>query len=68
MWPTGPLLFQLPCSFQAFEEKHLLEVRCVRCRHIVAMFSAAGAQPEAILESGGQHRCTVNEAISGMRG
>ncbi len=65
MWPTGPLLFLLPDSFQTFEDKHVLEVRCRRCGRTLAMFSSVGVQPEAILEAIKQHRCTVNEALFG---
>ncbi len=60
MWPTGPLLFPLPDSFQTLEDKDFLQVRCRTCGRIVAMFSSVGARPEAILESGKQHRCAVN--------
>ncbi len=65
MWPTGTLLIPLPDSFEAFEDKDFLEVRCRRCGQTLATFSATGARPEAILEAGGRHRCTVNESHSG---
>ncbi len=65
MWPTGPLLVPIPDSFQTFEDKHLLELRCRNCKQTVAMFSA-GARPELILEATMEHRCLVNGAIPGI--
>jgi hypothetical protein len=56
MWPTGPLLFRLPDSFQTSEDQHLFEVHCTRCGW-KATFTVAGAQPEMILQEVRAHRC-----------